>query len=159
MNPGKQFEKDIKDSVPKGVYYLRLHDSAIGFDKEHSTQRFALKSPYDAVLCRNGQMICMELKSTKERSISFDGASPMIKPEQLIALHNASEVGGATAGLILNFRAHEKTFWMDIGVFEEFQRVTTKKSISVDDAENYGRRIPSRRLRVHNRYDLSVLWD
>ena len=56
MNAGKRFEQDFKASVPADVYYLRLHDSAIGFDIEHSTQRFAIQSPYDVVLCRDSRM-------------------------------------------------------------------------------------------------------
>lgn len=52
-NAGKVFEDDFKASVPDDVYFVRLHDAALGFDVKHSTQRFSLKSPYDAILCKN----------------------------------------------------------------------------------------------------------
>ena len=41
-NVGKVFEDDFKASVPEGVYFCRLHDAALGFDVNHSTQRFSL---------------------------------------------------------------------------------------------------------------------
>ena len=55
-NVGKKFEVDFKASIPADTYYLRLHDSSIGFDIENSTQRFALKSPFDCILYRKGRM-------------------------------------------------------------------------------------------------------
>jgi len=61
-NTGKLFEDDFKASVPENTYYVRLHDAAIGFDTKNSKQRFAPKSPYDAILCRAGQMYAIELK-------------------------------------------------------------------------------------------------
>lgn len=76
MNEGKRFENNFKKSVPKDAYYLRLHDSSIGFDIENSTQRFALKSPFDCLLYRKGRMYCLELKTVKDGGISYAGSSP-----------------------------------------------------------------------------------
>ncbi len=77
-NPGKVFEDEFRDSVPKDAYFLRLHDSATGFDVEKSAQRFSPKSPYDCIICREGQMWCFELKSTKGPSIQFKGHTPKL---------------------------------------------------------------------------------
>lgn len=159
MNPGKQFENDVKKSVPAGVYYLRLHDSANGFrDARSDCLRFAVKSPYDMVLCRKGQMYCLELKSTSGKAFSFNGSNPMIKKDQIIQLHNALVIGGAVAGFLLNFRETDETYWIPVDLFEEFMRVTEKCSMNIREVRDYGLRVPQKKLRVHNRYDLSVLW-
>lgn len=156
MNPGKQFEEDIKKSVPKDVYYLRLHDSAIGFDVENSTQRFSLKSPYDIVLCKDGQMYCFELKSNSGKSMSFEGKSARIKPRQVEELMKA-ENAKAIAGLILNFRNYDKTIFILASEFQRFMDTCGKKSISLDEAEKIGVLIPFKKLKVHYRYELETI--
>lgn len=159
MNPGKQFEEDFKKSIPADTYYLRLHDSSIGFDVEHSTQRFALKSPYDIVLCRNGQMYSLEQKSNKEKSMSFgDNKNARIKTAQVQNLLKA-EQAGAVAGLVLNFRTYEQTYFVKASDFDMFMRTSGKKSINMADASRIGVLIPCRRLKVHYRYDISVILD
>lgn len=157
MNPGKRFENDFKASVPEGVYYLRLHDSAIGFDIEHSTQRFAIKSPYDVVLCRDGQMYALELKSNQETSMSFVGSSPRIQMRQVDELIKA-ERSGVVAGLVLNFRTFEETYFVPASVFKVFADMSGKKSVNIHDARGLGRLIPARKLKVNYRYDLSPIW-
>lgn len=157
MNVGKKFEADFKASVPPEVYFLRLHDSAVGFDTVNSTQRFAPKSPYDAVLCRRGVMYALELKTTSGKSMSFDGSSPNIKERQVEELLKA-EGGGAVAGLVLNFRAYGQTYFIQASRFRRFMYMAGKKSISVEDARRIGILIPCRKLKVNYRYDLSVLW-
>lgn len=157
LNPGKQFEEDFKKSVPPDVYYLRLHDSSIGFDIENSTQRFALKSPYDVVLCKNGQMYAIEQKSNKEKSMSFgDGKSARIKTAQVDNLIKA-ELAGAIAGLVLNFRTYEETYFIKASIFKEFMATCGKKSINIDDSRRIGILLPSRKLKLHSRYDLEPL--
>ena len=80
----RSLKLDFKASIPADTYYLRLHDSSIGFDIENSTQRFALlKSPFDCVLYRKGRMYCLELKTTLLSSVSYLGSSPMIKEHQI----------------------------------------------------------------------------
>lgn len=157
MNAGKRFEQDFKASVPADVYYLRLHDSAIGFDIEHSTQRFAIQSPYDVVLCRDSRMYALELKSNQEKSMSFAGSSPRIKARQVDELIKA-EKAGAVAGLVLNFRSYEETYFIIASVFQVFMEMSGKKSINVDDARGMGVLLPARKLRVNYRYDLSPIW-
>lgn len=156
MNPGKQFEDDFKKSVPKEVYYLRLHDSAIGFDIENSTQRFALQSPYDVVLCNKGRMYALELKSTKDKSFSFSGKTPKIKPRQVDELIKA-ENSNAIAGLVLNFREQVETYFIKASEFKNFMEMSSKKSINIAEVRKIGTLLPCRKLQVHYRYDLDVL--
>ena len=156
MNEGKRFEADFKASVPKDVYYLRLHDSTGAFDVEHSQQRFALRSPYDVVLCRDGIMYCFELKTNGGKSMSFSGASPRIKQRQVDELLKA-EAAGAVAGLILNFRSTGETFFIHASDFKRFTESTARKSISIYDARKIGYFIPRRKLRVNYRYMLDTV--
>lgn len=156
MNPGKQFEEDFKKSVPKDVYYLRLHDSAIGFDVASSTQRFALQSPYDVVLCRQGRMYALELKSNQEKSMSFSGKTPRIKERQVDELVKA-ENANAIAGLVLNFRSQEETYFILASEFKRFMETCGKKSINIADARSIGVLIPCKKLKVHFRYDLNTI--
>lgn len=99
-NVGKVFEDDFKASVPEDVYFCRLHDAALGFDVNHSTQRFSLKRPYDIILCEDGQMYALELKSHKEKTLGF-GNKEMLQSneEQIENLVKASNAG-AIAGIV-----------------------------------------------------------
>lgn len=156
LTPGKQFEADFKNSIPKDCYHYKPTDSAVGFDIEHSTQRFSRESPYDLIICRNGQMYGFELKSNKEKRMSFSGKTPRIKPKQVEELLKA-ENAGAKAGLVLNFRTYEKTYFIKASVFKRFMDTSGKKSVNLNDAEEMGMEIPFRLLKVHYRYDLEEL--
>ena len=87
MNKGKQFEQDFQKSVPKGVYCLRLTDSSPAGFGGNDNMRFSIQSPYDFILF-NGQMLALELKSTKQNSISLNkekvGEDKIITKEDLI---------------------------------------------------------------------------
>lgn len=156
MNPGKVFEENFKKSIPSDTYYQRLHDSSIGFDIENSTQRFALKSPYDCFLYRKGKLYCLELKSVKNGAISYLGSNPKIKEHQIKELIKARGYG-INAGFICNFRDTENTYYLPISQFEFLRHVNTKKSFNESDIQGISIKIPCRKLKVNYRYDLSVL--
>lgn len=156
MNPGKQFEEDFKKSIPDDTYYLRLHDSSIGFDIENSTQRFALKSPYDCLLYRKGKLYCLELKSVQKGGISYAGGNPKIKEHQIKELIKAAQFG-IISGFICNFRDTGSTYFLPVAQFEFLRQTNTKKSFNEKDIKGIAIEIPHRKLRVNYRYDLSVL--
>ncbi|HKM01133.1 MAG TPA: hypothetical protein VJ083_03665, partial [Sedimentibacter sp.] len=106
MNEGKRFENNVKKSVDANTYFLRLNDSSPAGYGDQKTMRFSLQSPYDIILFKNNKMYSVELKSTKAKSISFDGSSPMIKKHQLKELERAL-CYGINAGFLLNFRTSE----------------------------------------------------
>lgn len=160
-NPGKQFEADLKASVPEGVYFLRLTDSAIGFDVSQSTQRFAPKSPYDCILYKKPIMYALELKSTISTSLSFKGKSPMIKEHQLKKLREAA-AKGVKAGFMINFRKSGNTYYLPI---EEFDNITqygmiNKSSINEYDIASNGKatKIEARLKKVKYSYNLAPLF-
>lgn len=156
MNTGKIFEENFKKSIPEDTYYLRLHDSSIGFDIENSSQRFALKSPYDCILYRKGKLYCLELKSVEKGAINYSGSNPKIKEHQINELIKASGYG-CHAGFILNFRKTENTYFLPIAQFEFIRQTSAKKSLNESDIEGVSIKIPSRKLKVNYRYDLTVL--
>jgi len=156
MNPGKVFEENFKKSIPEDTYYLRLHDSSIGFDIENSTQRFALKSPYDCILFRKGKMYCLELKSVAKGAISYSGANPNIKENQINELTKAYRYG-CISGMVVNFRNTGNTYYVPIETLTFMMLNSNKKSMNEKDVEYYGTMIPHRKLKVNYRYDLTVL--
>lgn len=158
MNEGKKFEQNFRKSIPEDVYYMKLHDSSIGFDIENSTQRFALKSPFDYILYYKGNMYCLELKTTKNKAISFSGSSPMIKQHQIDELIKANDKG-CIAGFILNFRESGNTYFMNIRYFRTLSFELKKKSFNEEDLYASPKliKIPSKKLKVNYRYDLSAM--
>jgi recombination protein U len=157
-NPGKTFEDDFKRSVPKDMYYLRLHDSATGFGSTTNV-RFSLKSPYDAILCQKGQMVCVELKSVGGTSASFgETKNSVIKLRQIRELWKAEKEGSAISYLVIHFRKYGETYAIRPKDFTSFLKGCKKKSVNRADCKGMGRLLPERSLRVHKRYDLSVLF-
>ena len=154
MNDGKRFEQNFKKSVDNETYFLRLQDSANGFDQTSEKLRFSAKSPFDCILFKNGMMYTLELKSTIKKSISFSGSSSMIKQHQIDELTRASKYG-IEAGFVFDFREN-KTFYLPISAFNEFVLTTTKKSINIKEVEQLAVEIPKCKLKVNHRYDLSV---
>lgn len=153
--PGKQFEEDFKNSIPKDSYYIKLPDAAVGFDIENSTQRFSQRSKFDYLIIRNARTFCLELKSTKNKIISY-GPSGMIKDFQVNELRKAAK-SGAEAGFILNFRDTGNTYYLWIGNFDRITESSCKKSINENDIKECALIVPARKLKVNYRYDLSVL--
>jgi penicillin-binding protein-related factor A (putative recombinase) len=155
MNPGKQFEKDFQASIPKDAYFLRLTDSSPAGFGENENMRFSIQSPFDYILYRDGKMYALELKSTKEKSISFDGKSPMIKSHQIKALTRAAEFG-ITAGFVFNFRG-QKTLFLSIQDFNSITTQLARKSLPISALNDKGVQITERQLKVHFRYDLEPI--
>jgi recombination protein U len=156
LNPGKVFEENFKKSIPEDTYYLRLPDSSIGFDIENSTQRFALKSPYDQVLFKKPNMYSLELKSVQSGAISYVGSNPKIKEHQINELIKASKYG-IVAGFICNFRDTGNTYFLPINNFELIRSTSAKKSFNEKDLDGISLVIPGRKLKVNYRYNLSIL--
>lgn len=156
MNEGKRFEENFKKSVPNDTYYLRLHDSSIGFDIDNSTQRFALKSPFDCILYYKGKMYCLELKSVKNGAISYAGSNPKIKEHQIKELIKANAFG-INSGFILNFRNTQNTYFLPMAQFEFLRQTLDKKSFNENDVKGVSLLLPHRQLKVNYRYDLAPM--
>lgn len=168
-NPGKIFEQEIIDSIKKynkdvsdDLYYDKWTDSASGFGMDSGSTRFSLKSPYDIFLYkRDSALFFLELKSSGGTSISFseENDKKEIKASQIKSLTRASTYG-INAGLILNFRKYDKTFYLSIQDFAVFVKETDKKSINLKDVEESGGvLIPQTRKKVRFWYDINTLFE
>lgn len=162
VNTGKIFELNVKNSIPQDVMYYRIKDPSSSFGQDSSKTRFSLKNEFDVFLYKKPILIAMELKSNKGTSISFateKGKQADIKFTQIEALSNIIDYE-VRAGLLLNFRKTNMTYWLDIENFNKFKDETEKKSINEKDIITYGGIvIPSKKLKTNYRYDLSNLWE
>lgn len=156
VNPGKIFEEDIRDSVPKDVYYLRLRDPILSDGNDG--YRFGSKCPYDILLYLKPHQYCLELKSTAGTSISYDGNNPMIKRHQIECLTEAAQYEGVVCGFLLNYRRTGGTYFVPISSFLVLKEESARKSINENDAKRYGIPIPSRLKKTRHAYDLDALF-
>lgn len=164
MNPGKRFETDWKNSVPSDVYYERLKDPAQSFSPSENL-RFSPKNPYDHILYRYPIFMAMELKTTKNASMTYwredyGNIKPMIKKEQILGLLRASGYNGCAAGFVLNFRTTLHTYYLDVRQFVAYTANHNRKSINEEDVIRAGGMlIGQKKLKVNYRYDIGGLID
>lgn len=141
MNEGKKFELTFKNSVPDYCLVIRLNDSAQAF-KKSNLARFTPKNKCDFVVFNSLSQIlyCLELKSTKYKSISFEdiyseeNQEKMIHKHQILALKEFSEFKNVVAGFIFNFRDEvnkmERTYFQEIKDFLKMCKSINKKSFN-----------------------------
>lgn len=162
MNEGKLFEKDFENSIPEEIKFDRLKDPSASFDiknnnDENKKIRFASKNPYDYILYKRPEQLCLELKTTDGKSISFDGVNPNIKKHQIEGLKKASK--NCHAGFLLNFRQSCKTYYLPIDKFITITSNVKKKSINEKDIIESSFIIPCKKLRVRYRYNIDYLFE
>lgn len=161
LSVGKSFENEIKDSIPKGVFYYRLKDPAQSFGQDSSKTRFSLTNPFDFFMYKNPYLYSIENKSKATSSLSFTLDKTIkgkdIKAQQLISLfENYND--GLVAGLFINFRDVNETYFLHIRDFMEFAKDTDKKSINRDDVKKYdGFLIPQKLKKVKYTYDIDAV--
>ena len=63
------------------------------------------------------------------------------------------------AYMILNFRDLSETYAIDIHNFDEFYKMTSKKSISIDEARQLGKQLSQQKKRTRYRYEISDLFN
>lgn len=108
----------------------------------------------------------MELKTTR-KSLSFWRDIPKeekartynIRQHQIVGLSEAAAHTGVVAGLVINFRDAERTYFISIDDFLKITNAISKKSVNEIDISSAGILIPQRKLRVNWRYDIQHLID
>lgn len=146
MNAGKQFEKDFKASVLNDQFFLRLNDAG-GWSKS-ADLRFTPSQLCDCLLFTHGILYLLELKSHTGKSIP---ASCLKQTDSLAKIDTV----GILHAFVCNFRDYSETYL--IGAYYVQQELTVRKSLSLETCRELGILIPQMKLRVHWRYDLSVL--
>ena len=139
-NPGKKFEDNIKQSCnKKDIFFYRIKDVYIPY---HIPQKLRqqIKVPineYDNFIFGKGHLFPCELKSTGQKSFSFD--EKIIKNHQINNLLKASQYEQIIPGFIFNFRNYEnKTYFIHINDFVDFKNKAERKSIPMDICEEFG---------------------
>jgi penicillin-binding protein-related factor A (putative recombinase) len=80
----------------------------------------------------------------------------MIKQHQIDELIKAASYG-IVSGFVLNLR-DGGTYFLPMAQFEFLRQTIGKKSFNEKDIKGLALEIPSKKLRVNYRYDISVLW-
>lgn len=122
-NKGKEFEEDFQKSafsLKNNIFFLRLKDTPIPVDLRNRIK--VTKNDYDCLMFSQNHLFTLELKSTKDKSISFQES--VIKQHQIDKLSEANTYDGVIAGFIMNFREPEnKVYFIHIEEFLKYQHI------------------------------------
>lgn len=147
-NKGKVFEDAFKSSLPAHCLLIRIPDPPHSWDHGNAT-RFAVKNPCDFIMFDSHARVqyCLELKTTKSKSMSYDDVSlpksegKMVKKHQIEALTDFGMFDYVRAGFLFNFRDEtscvETTYFQDIRSFNEMRGKICKKSFNEKDLMEY----------------------
>lgn len=138
-NPGKEFERRFRDSIPDNVYQYRLRDcpGAWGGDGGGAV-RFTPSNDYDLLMYKAPWMFALELKSEGGTSFRFD----RIRKNQLKGLLYA-HARGVISGIVIEWRKYGVVYFVDTEKIYTFSTESTKKSMSFNDCENLGLFLPT----------------
>jgi recombination protein U len=159
MNAGKQFEQDFKGSIPMYAFHYRFKDGTASWSDNfcprcktplEKTTRFQAQNICDYMIFNNPDLFFLELKSTQSKSLAFDA----VRKNQKKEMTEANRRKGVNAGIIVNFRKVEKTYFMSIDMFNECEEKLDRKSIPIDIFETYGTIIHQEKKKVHWKYDV-----
>lgn len=168
-NVGKIFEDQFKASVPDYCFLQRLNDSPQAF-KQSNLTRFTPQTPFDYICfdTNSRTLWCLELKTTKNKSIGFEDINSdkdeqkMIHRHQILGLQKASKYKNVYSGFLFNFRDEinnmERTYFQEINDFDKMTKEINKKSFNELDLILYNAvKIIGEKKRVHYRWDIDDL--
>lgn len=169
QNSGKLFEQQFRKSIPEYALLIRLNDTAQSF-KKSGYARFTPQNPCDFILFNSNkhQLICLECKSTKYRSMSFEDVNSdkeqnkMIHKHQIIHLTKFSEYDGVIGCFLFNFRDEEnnmeRTYFQNIKDFNKMCDSIHKASFNeMDLVLNGAIKINGVKKRLHYIWDIDEL--
>ena len=161
INAGKKFENDFKNSVNTDEIFLhRFKDGTTGTVNGQMI-RFKNKNLCDFLLFKDGQLVLVELKSFLGKSMSFSNIKSTVDEQQtfLYNLRLEAKKNNVKVYMILNFRDLSETYAIDIHNFDEFYRMTSKKSISIDEARQLGKQLFQQKKRTSYKYEIDSLFN
>lgn len=161
VNVGKIFENDFKSSFSDDCLVIRLPDPPQAFTQRSDT-KFSHKNPCDYIVfdCKNRILYCLELKTTKYKSISFENVNEkdtrnrMVHRHQIMGLLKFSEYKNVKAAFIFNFRDEkndtQRTYYQDINDFQKMCANISKVSFDeIDLIKHNAKKINGVKKRVH----------
>ncbi|MDR6779561.1 MULTISPECIES: hypothetical protein [Paenibacillus] len=119
-NEGKLFEGDFQASAEstQKIFFTRIKDTFIPAELRNRIR--VTKNDYDCMMFSERYLFTLELKSTKQKSVSFDES--VIKQHQIDKLKEASDYNNVISGFIINFREPDnKVFFVHIKDFVKYQ--------------------------------------
>ena len=169
-NVGKIFEESIKKSIPNYAILIRLNDSPQAF-KQSNITRFTPQTPFDYIAFDTNSRVlyCWELKSTKNKSISFEDIhsnkqeKKMVHRHQILGLKKYYGYPYVESGFLFNFRHFEDdkenyfetTYYQSIEDFLEMTKKINKKSFDeINLIQNNAKRIEGYKKRTRWYFDL-----
>lgn len=153
MTEGKQFEQDFKNSIPKHYWSYRFKDGTANWDNgDKSNTRFQHKNICDTLIFVIQTLFLLELKSTKSKSLPFS----MIRDNQIKELDEASKFKGIVAGLVVNFRSVNETYFLPITGLKYYMDTLDSKYIPLSIFRENCYQIHQVQLKVHFRYDIEM---
>ena len=161
INAGKRFENEFKNSVNTDEIFLhRFKDGTTGTVNGQMI-RFKNKNLCDFLLFKDGQLVLVELKSFLGKSMSFSNIKSTVDEQQtfLYNLRLEAKKNNVKVYMILNFRDLSETYAIDIHNFDEFYRMTSKKSISIDEARQLGKQLFQQKKRTSYKYEIDSLFN
>ena len=161
INAGKKFENDFKNSVNTDEIFLhRFKDGTTGTVNGQMI-RFKNKNLCDFLLFKDGQLVLVELKSFLGKSMSFSNIKDTVDEQQtfLYNLRLEAKKKNVKAYMILNFRDLSETYAIDIHNFDEFYKMTNKKSININEVRQLGKQLFQQKKRTNYRYEISDLFN
>lgn len=157
QNAGKQFELDVKSSIPDRCWFYRLRDNASSFAGGDKT-RFTSSNICDCIIFDDDTktLFLIECKSTKGTSIPLG----KIRDSQAKGLLDASR-HCLVAGLLVNYRnENNDTFFISIDDYIDMVENLNKKSFNVKDLLGNGAiRVECSKKRSRWKYDIEKLID
>jgi penicillin-binding protein-related factor A (putative recombinase) len=168
-NPGKEFEEQLKQSAKdQDIFFYRIKDVNPLFLKPNAK---VSQNNFDSFIYKKPNLFPVELKSTAQKSISFE--EKIIKKHQIQALKEADEYDGLIAGFIFNFREYDNyTCFIHIKTFLEIQYLSQKQisehrfksklnksSIGLDICKEVGIEIQHYKKKVKHHYYIKQLLD
>ena len=139
---GKEFEKDLKKSIPPDYYIERYKDDTAGF--------YGVSNPADYRIYRKPYLFLFELKSHKGKSLPFS----CIRDNQIQGMYKAHLTDGIYAGFIINFRDLEETYYLTVEEVVSYMKNADRKSIPVEYCRESGIRIHQKKKRTRYSYDM-----
>lgn len=140
------------------MFIHRPPDAAQSFEKNPSL-RFGRKSTCDYIMYNGENLFCVELKTVAGNSISFERNNKekgIIHYYQIEYLKKASICLNTIAGLVIDFRKSDHTYFLNIIEWDVLINSITKKSFNEADLLKFTHPIliNKEKLRVNYRYDI-----
>lgn len=172
-NPGKEFEKDFQNSVPEyaDIYRLRDGTATHGMNNQcpncksliPNKTRFQVRNICDYIMYCYPVQYYIELKSYTGKSISFSAFLDEKKGDykKVNELRSRAMKKGVQAGMIVNFRDVDETYYLPIEKFFEawsLAKRTGKKSIPIAYFETDAIFIPQNKKVSRWSYDLDLFF-